>query len=378
MKHFELKANDPKTILIALILIAGLIFFLQGGKAAAGNGAQAPITTITKLSVPEKESKFVRAPDLSGIAGYINTPEGFKLSDVAGKVILVDFWTYSCINCIRTQPYLNAWNEKYADKGLIIVGVHTPEFDFEKEIDNVQAAVTKEGITYPVVLDNDFSTWRAYKNRYWPRKYLIDADGFIRYDHIGEGAYEETEEMIQQLLRERDEKIKLDSAAAQPISGGETGQDFSQIGTPEIYLGYDFARAPLGSPEGFQPNQTVTYSIPQTSEIQPNLVYLEGEWKNNGDNMELVSENGKVILLYKAKALNIVAGNPAQLSVQLDGSPLSPEQRGEDVSILNGKGTVSVEEEKLYSLIAAPNYDPHLIEILVTGKGFQLYTFTFG
>lgn len=375
MKHFEIKPNDPKTIIIALIIIVGLVFFFQNGKAMPGTNNE--IVPITKTPIAEKEGKYPLAPELSGIAGYINTPEGFKLSDVAGKVILVDFWTYSCINCIRTQPYLNAWHEKYADKGLVIVGVHTPEFDFEKEIANVQEAVENEKILYPVVLDNDYSTWRAYKNRYWPRKYLIDADGFIRYDHIGEGAYEETEQMIQQLLQERDEKIGFESeTAASGIAG--TNQDFSQIGTPELYLGYDFARAPLGNVEGFQPNQTVTYTLPPNSEIEPNLVYLEGEWKNNGDNMELVSENGKVLLLYKAKALNIVAGNPAQLSVRLDANPITPEQRGEDVSILNGKGIVDVSEEKLYNLVSAPNYDPHLLEFHVTGKGFQLYTFTFG
>ncbi|QQR93078.1 MAG: redoxin domain-containing protein [Candidatus Iainarchaeum archaeon] len=378
MKHLEFKANDPKTIIIALIVIVGLIFFFQGGKASPTNATQTPVVPINKLSIPEKQGKYPQAAELSGIAGYINAPQGFKLSDVAGKVILVDFWTYSCINCIRTQPYLNAWHEKYADKGLVIVGVHTPEFDFEKELANVQEAVVKENIKYPVVLDNDFSTWTAYKNRYWPRKYLIDADGFIRYDHIGEGAYEETEAMIQQLLRERDEKIGLESEIVAENIPSQTGQDFSQIGTPEIYLGYDFARAQLGSPQGFQPNQIVTYSIPPNNEIQPNAVYLEGEWKNNSDSVELVSETGKVVLLYKAKALNIVAGNPAELSVRLDENPLTPENRGEDVSILNGKGTVSVEEEKLYNLVASPNYDPHLIEILVSGKGFQLYTFTFG
>jgi thiol-disulfide isomerase/thioredoxin len=139
---------------------------------------------------------------LAGISGYINTHDGFRLSEIVGKkVVLVDFWTYSCINCQRTQPYLNAWYKKYKDAGLEIVGVHTPEFAFEKDRANVVAAVEKFGITYPVVQDNDYQTWGTYGNRYWPRKYLIDIDGYIVYDHIGEGGYEETEEKIQELLR---------------------------------------------------------------------------------------------------------------------------------------------------------------------------------
>ena len=377
MHFFHIKPNDPKTILIALVLIGALIFALQIPKSAPTPNSSSEIVPIVKMPLSEKKEKYSIAPELTGIAGYINTNEGFKLSDAAGKVILVDFWTFSCINCIRTQPYLNVWQEKYADKGLVIVGVHTPEFDFEKEIENVQKAVVKEKIKYPVVLDNDFSTWRAYKNRYWPRKYLIDADGFIRYDKIGEGAYEETEQMIQQLLKERDEKIKLEETAAKSIAAQDSSQDFSQIGTPEIYLGYEFARAPLGNVEGFQPNQIILYAF-SAEEIQPNIVYLEGEWKNNADHVELVSTTGKVKLLYKAKALNIVAGNAGELKINLNGNPLQEIEKGEDVQFQNGAGIVITADKKLYNMVNATGYAPRLIEMNVTGKGFQLYTFTFG
>src|SRR5437764_2237467 len=151
------------------------------------------------------KSQFAKGPEFAQISGYINTPNNspITLSSLKGKVVLVDFWTYSCINCIRTIPHLNDWNQKYADKGLVIVGVHSPEFEFEKSYDNVKAAVQRFGITYPVILDSDHGTWNAYGNQYWPRDYLVDSQGYIRHDHIGEGDYNTTERAIQSLLAER-------------------------------------------------------------------------------------------------------------------------------------------------------------------------------
>src|SRR3989344_6519435 len=158
---------------------------------------------VQTMSIQEKEKIYPAAKEIVAPAGFINV-DNVKIQDLIGKkVILVDFWTYSCINCQRTLPYLTSWYEKYKDQGLEIVGVHTPEFEFEKEYDNVVRATEQFGVTYPTVLDNDYGTWTAYKNRYWPHKYLIDIDGFIRYDHIGEGAYAETERVIQELLKEK-------------------------------------------------------------------------------------------------------------------------------------------------------------------------------
>ena len=165
---------------------------------------------IIKSQYSIDKSQFKKAPEFAGITGDINTKQ-LNLSDLRGKVVLIDFWTYSCINCIRTIPYLVDWDEKYSDKGLVIVGIHTPEFEFEKDIHNVQAAVKKFGIKYPVLQDNDKDTWNAFENRYWPRKYIVDSEGYIRYDHIGEGGYQETEKVIQNLLAER--------AAQQGIKG---------------------------------------------------------------------------------------------------------------------------------------------------------------
>src|ERR687890_1799181 len=241
-------------------------------------------------------------------------PGSIDLKDLKGKVVLVDFWTYSCINCIRTLPYLVDWNEKYADKGLVIVGVHSPEFEFEKNVDNVKAAVQKYGIKYPVVQDNDKGTWDAYENRYWPRKYLIDSEGYIRYDHIGEGGYAETEKVIRSLLAERAAQTGISAINLNTDTNTTTTPenvqtvDFTKVKTPELFFGYEFARAPIGNSEGFKPNQTVTYSVPQRSDLKPNTIYLIGDWKNNADNMELQSDTGSIALAYSAKSVNIVAG----------------------------------------------------------------------
>lgn len=328
--------------------------------------------TVTRVQIDK--SQFRLAPELAEISGYINTDQ-VKLADLRGKVVLVDFWTYSCINCIRTIPYLNAWNEKYSEQGLVIVGVHTPEFEFEKDYANVKAATEKFGIRYPVVQDNDRGTWSAYENRYWPRKYLIDDEGYIRYDHIGEGSYSETEKVIQSLLAERaanaGEQVVVDSSIANP--GATQSVEFGKIRTPELYFGYQFARAKLGNPEGFRPGQVVSYSLPDS--IIPNAIYLSGEWKNDADSMELQSSTGKIVLSYSAKSVNIVAGGQGQLQISEGGRLLSGDGRGSDVTDTGG---VMIDGQRLYNIAMHDGYDSRTIEITATGEGFRIYTFTFG
>lgn len=371
-------------------LIAGFGVYFNNpdlNKAASGqqeNFVPAAIIengTVTKVQIDK--SQFKLAPELAQISGYINT-DLVTLADLRGKVVLIDFWTYSCINCIRTIPYLNAWYEKYADDGLVIVGVHTPEFEFEKDYDNVKAAVEKFGIKYPVAQDNDKGTWKAYENRYWPRKYLVDNEGYIRYDHIGEGSYAETEKVIQSLLLERAAYMGITNTTTpldQSISNPKNAQsvNFGRIDTPELYFGYQFARAPLGNPEGFRPDQTVKYTIPEdTTTILPNRIYLDGGWKNNADHMELQSETGRVVLSYSAKAVNIVAGGSSGsvLYISEDGSSLTgSSSRGVDVS---EDGTIAIDGQKLYNLAMHENYGKHQLVINVKGKGFGIYTFTFG
>jgi thiol-disulfide isomerase/thioredoxin len=382
----------------ALVMAIGVVSLIVGfavyfnspelNKVVSGHGggtANFVPATIKKAQFSIDESQFKKAPEFDKVTGYINT-KPINLSDLKGKVVLVDFWTYSCINCIRTIPYLVDWNEKYADKGLVIVGVHAPEFEFEKNIDNVKVAVKKFGIKYPVIQDNDRGTWNAYQNQYWPRKYIVDSGGYLRYDHIGEGGYAETEKVIQSLLQERSAQLSLDSSL--PSTNNNTisetttipenvqSVDFSKIYSPELYFGYQFARAPLGNPEGFKPDQTVNYSLSDIdSDIKPNVIYLDGTWKNNADNMELQSNTGSIALVYSAKSVNMVAGGNGEVSISEDGSTLLGKYRGEDLS---EEGKFTIDGQRLYNLSVHDNYGAHSIVIDVKGKGFQAYTFTFG
>ena len=330
--------------------------------------------TITRVQIDK--SQFKLAPELTKITSYINS-QPITLADLRGKVVLVDFWTYSCINCIRTIPYLNAWHEKYADDGLVIIGIHTPEFEFEKDYNNVKAAVEKFDIKYPIAQDNEKDTWNAYENLYWPRKYLIDTEGYIRYDHIGEGAYAETEKVIQSLLAERAEYNGGNITFDQSISNPESQQsvDYNRINTPELYFGYEYSSAPLGNSEGYKPDQVVKYTIPDDSKIVPNRIYLAGEWKNNGDHMELQSEVGRIVLSYSAKAVNIVAGGSGELHILEDNSKLDERSSGTDIS---EDDTVKIDGQRLYNIVGHEQYGNHSIAIEVVGRGFQIYTFTFG
>jgi thiol-disulfide isomerase/thioredoxin len=365
-------------VAIAVVtLIAGFGVYFNNPALNANAGAGGFVSTVSETGerVQVDKSQFKVAPELAGISNYINSGP-FALSDLKGKVVLVDFWTYSCINCIRTIPYLNAWHEKYADDGLVIVGVHTPEFDFEKDPENVQAAVKKFGIEYPVVQDNERDTWGEYQNRYWPRKYLVDDEGYIRYDHIGEGAYEETEKVIQSLLQERaanmGQIVLIDDSTAKPEDAQSV--DFGQINTPELYFGYGYARAPLGNEEGFQPEKTVTYTIDDNEELKPNIIYLSGDWLNREESMELKSPTGRIMLEYYAKSVNIVAGGSGTVYVSEDGRELGS-ARGTDVG---EDGSFQIDGQRLYNLANHRVYAGHTLVIDVIGEGFQVYTFTFG
>ena len=184
-----MKRKNIALVIVVLLIVAAIVYLTPRNTVA--NSVELSVSDASQR-VTLKEQKYEKAKELAGISGYLNT-DAFKLSELIGKkVVLIDFWTYTCINCQRTLPYITAWDKKYRDQGLVVIGVHTPEFEFEKKKGNVQSAIEEFGIKYPVVQDNDYATWRAYNNRYWPRKYLIDIDGFIVYDHIGEGGYEET------------------------------------------------------------------------------------------------------------------------------------------------------------------------------------------
>ena len=320
------------------------------------------------------KSKFKKAPKLTGISDYINTMPDELQKEIEGKVVLYDIWTYSCINCIRTLPHITAWDDKYSDDGLLIIGIHSPEFEFEKDVNNVAMAVEKNGINYPVVLDNDKETWKAFENRYWPRKYIADHEGYIRYDHIGEGAYQETEKVIQELLKERANSLGMQIASAEELVEIEEFQH-SNFRTPELYFGYKFAqgRNQLGNDEGFNPGKEVTYSLPDNPRLH--YFYLDGTWKNLEGGMELISESGTILLQYNAKEVNIVAGNSAELEIFLDDEPISKNYAGNDIISEN---RVQIKEHDLYNIISSDEPSTHILRIEANQPGFEIYTFTFG
>ena len=325
------------------------------------------------LGIVDK-SGFKKAPDLVGISHYINTSSEELSKDLEGKVVLYDIWTYSCINCVRTLPYITAWDDKYADQGLLIIGVHSPEFEFEKDPQNVRLAVDKHGISYPVVLDNEMETWKAFENRYWPRKYIADHEGYIRYDHIGEGGYQETEKIIQKLLAERSIALGVQMNSDSQLVDIEEFEH-TLFRTPELYFGYYFAqnRNQLGSQEGFQPEKIVTYSEPDKIELHK--FYPTGVWKNHEDSMELISDTGTIKLLYNAKEVNIVTENNAKLEIFLDDKPIDSTYSGIDIVSEN---KLSVSEPDIYNIISSEDSATHTMEIKIQGKGFKIFTFTFG
>ena len=353
------------------------------------------ITTIklnaTKFQQLDK-SQFMKAPEFAQISGYINTPNNnhpITLSSLRGKVVLLYIWTYTCINSIRPMPYIDDWNQKYSNKGLVVVGVHSPEFQFEKNYANVKDAVQRFGIKYPVILDSNHGTWNAYGNNYWPRYYLIDAQGYIRYNHVGEGDYNQIEKSIRSLVAEHAalrgaKEISFDVNPTAPIKPRSLYYvNLRQNTTQEIYIGYNTTRAPLGNPEGFKQDQTVSYSIPSTTNFKPHIVYLQGKWKNNPDNMELQNDTGRIVLIYYAKSVNIIAGGRGGAVVFNDegiggGAAAASESNNSLGQDLSSDGSFRIDGQRLYNLAIHNIYTTHSIVIEVKGKGFQFYTFTFG
>jgi len=379
MMRKEIKTAIIGAIII-VVAIGGLaVFFTSLDKTVTNTGNQ---ITIDKTNTGNStniqttysdESNYPKAPDLVGISGYINTTPEQLQAKIKDKVVLYDFWTYSCINCIRTFPYLKAWNDKYADKGLLIIGVHSPEFEFEKDINNVKMATQKYGLTYPIVLDSDHMTWDAFSNRYWPAEYITDDLGHIRHTHFGEGEYDQTEKVIQQLLDQRAKRLGLNTTADQSLVNLQA-HEFSLFQTPELYFGYDFAdgRNYFGNSEGFEPEKIVSYTIP--SDLQKDHFYLDGQWQNLHDSMKLSSDNGKIVLPYTAQDVHIVAsGVGTGIQILLDGKPVTSDDAGQDTK----NGIAIISEHRLYNIISSKQAGSHTVTI-IGHPGFEIYTFTFG
>jgi thiol-disulfide isomerase/thioredoxin len=316
-----------------------------------------------------------RLPGFEGATGWLNssalTPEG-----LAGKVVLVDFWTYTCINWLRTLAFVRAWSEKYRDQGLVVIGVHTPEFPFEREVENVREAAQAMRVEYPIALDSAYGVWSAFGNRYWPAVYLADAEGRIRYHHFGEGEYDDGEWMIQHLLLEgRSERIdeELVSVTAE---GLEAQADWTNLGSPETYLGYQQGQNP-DSPDGVAYDEPRGYVAPES--LQLNTWAMAGNWTIEERASVLNEAGGRVVFRFHARDVHLVlrsrAGTSVPFHVLVDGEAPGA-ARGLDVDD-QGRGTLV--EPRLYQLIRQPgSIHDRTFEIAFDAPGVEAYAFTFG
>lgn len=327
------------------------------------------------MTLAEKAKKYAQYIEIVNPAGFVNTnDQAITIGQYVGKkVILVDFLTYSCINCQRTFPYLKTWYETYEKDGFIIIGIHTPEFAFEKDKANVIKAMQGFGLTFPFVLDNSYSTWNAYNNNYWPHKYLIDIDGYVVYDHIGEGAYDETEKLIQDLLVERAVRLGLsvtpgDAMMPKPVA--------ILANSPETYLGSARTEGPYNSAEMCS-NGVCTYS---GADVLPadEFAYT-GAWQESNEYVMMMSDTGSIADHFNASKVYFVAeagDQPVYATVYLDGVLVPTESRGSDV---DAQGRIVFTDARLYSLLNfGDKAEDHTVEIKFTNKGIKAYTFTFG
>lgn len=340
----------------------------------SGEQMQSPVQD-PGTRVRAKTAAYTLAPEITNPSGFVNTGgQPITFGQFKGKkVVLVDFWTYSCINCQRTLPYLKAWYDKYHDQGLEIISIHTPEFSFEKVQLNVEKAVEDNGLRYPVVLDNEYSTWNAFNNQFWPRKYLIDIDGYIVYDHIGEGAYDITERAIQKALVERADVLGAGAAPAGIVAPKDAiAPEMNSVGSPEVYFG-SARNEYLGSGvSGKSGTQILT--IP--GGIRRNVLYLSGTWTFSPEYAENAGAGARIVYKYKARDVYFVASSAAGATVQVfvDGEAATS-FAGADVA---RDGMVEIKDNRLYKLIHGPDYSEHTLEIRVESGTLQAYTFTFG
>ena len=364
------------TLVLAAVVIITVWYGLTRDRGFITSNEDTNVSTNflgKSVELPKKG----KAPEITGIDSWINS-EPLSLKDLKGKVVLVDFWTYSCINCIRTLPHTTAWYETYKDDGFVLLGIHSPEFEFEKDRDNVVEQVKNYNITYPVALDNNHDTWRAFKNQFWPAHYLLDVDGNIRYTHFGEGKYAETESAIQQLLLEAG-LLSLDKVTE--VVEPPSVTNFQKIGTPEIYLGAARINNLGNGMEGIKINEPYTFSEP--SEIALNRFYFVGSWKITPEFAEFTGEDGKLIIKYTASkahlVLNAKDGKEVVMEVKLDGEYLTEADKGEDVFLKDGKSFIEVTSSRLYNLIDTKGeYDTHILELLFPAPGVQAFAYTFG
>jgi len=353
------------------------------GKSPAGNGtmmAQIPAASgamkVADEMAPGTLPVEGQLPPLTGAVQWLNSP-ALDAQALKGKVVLVDFWTYSCINCLRTLPYVKAWAEKYRDQGLVVIGVHAPEFAFERDVGNVTKAMKELGINYPVAIDNDYRIWRAFNNEYWPAHYFADAQGRIRYHHFGEGDYAESERVIQQLLREAGAKIVADGLINADAQGVQLAPDMNQVLSPETYVGYQ--RAEHFVPEtSLVPDKVATYNPP--ANLTLNDWSLGGQWAVGAERATANAPASRIVYRFHARDLHLVLGpgadgKPVRFKVSIDGQAPG-DAHGVDVAA-DGSGRVT--EQRLYQLVRQTDeVKDRTFTIEFLDPGVSAYAFTFG
>ena len=340
------------------------------GTLAEVKGVVRPESSALRLPV---ESEF---PSLAGATEWLNS-EPLTAAGLRGKVVLIDFWTYTCINWRRSLPYVRAWSEKYKDHGLVVIGVHSPEFEFEKDVGNIRRAVNDMGVDHPVAIDRDHAIWRAFMNQYWPARYFIDAQGRVRHHQFGEGEYEYGEAVLRQLLGESGSSGFGPEAALVAARPAELAADWANVRTPETYLRSDNAGA-FGSPGGIALDRPRVYSAPQR--LRLNQWALAGDWTVRRDAAALNQANGRIAQRFHARDLHLVMGparpgTSVRFRVLIDGQPPGA-ARGIDVDE-HGNGTVT--EQRLYLLIRQPgSVADRQFEIEFLDPGVEAFAFTFG
>ena len=394
----QLFRHTPRTLLLAALLA---LLAACGGGEATPTPSPVPTASPTPGATPTPTPGGTAgltpgdvgsaAPEFAGIVNWINSPP-LTMEELRGKVVLIDFWTYTCINCIRTLPYIKEWHAKYADRGLVIVGVHSPEFEFEKRTDNVVRSAEESGLAYPIAQDNEFGTWRAFNNNAWPSKFLIDAAGTIRYAHVGEGAYRETEEQIRALLTEAGadlSDVAVNEASAQRFDPRAYDVDPEKRITREIYGGYQRNASTRGiyvaQPEYYDaPNQAREYADPGVHLNQ--FFYLHGLWENGYESLRhaRVTESYEDYLALKfvATSVNIVL-DPAfdatyDVQVTLDGGPVPEESAGGDLIVKESRSYFVVDEPRLYAIVELDEFSTHEMTLSSNSDQFALFAFTFG
>jgi len=323
------------------------------------------------------EKGKVRAPEIGRV--WLNsTPLTFR--QLRGRAVLVDFWDYTCVNCIRTLPYVQAWHERYHDKGLTVIGVHTAEFTFAQYESNVERGIREFGLTYPIVIDSDREIWKAFANRYWPTKYLLDKDGYLRYGHFGEGGYAECEQMIQELLREIDTSIEL-PPLMEPMREEDHAGAVCFRATGELYLGH--RRGRIGNDGGFKEDQIADYAF--ASPLEENFFYATGRWASTAEYFEAAESGPHTLRLkYEASAVNLVMARPhspsAEVVILQDAKPLAPKQATRDTRFRTNAGAdesyVAVDSPRMYFLVDNHEFGAHELELRCS-PGVAVFAFTF-